>query len=73
MRTLLQTQFLTADDFTTSLEGVPVEDWSRTWETDRTILMRRTSKTVKQVVYKMSLTVVVHFSWSFWLDEAKAE
>ena len=59
MLTTLQTPFLTSDVFNSALESVPVEDWFRTWETDRTIMLRRTSKTVKQVVDKMRLSVSI--------------
>ncbi len=46
---------------------------------DRTIMLRRTSKRVKEVVDKMRLPAVVHLSRSFWRDthndteEAKIE
>ena len=40
-------------------------DWSRTWVADRTIMLRRTPKTVKEEVDKMRLPTVVRLSRSF--------
>ncbi len=48
LSTTFPTPLITTDVFTTSLEDVHVEDWCRTWVTDWTIILRRTSKTVKQ-------------------------
>ena len=39
-----------------------------TWSTGRTIMLRGTSKRVKEVVDKMRLPVVVHLNRSFWDD-----
>ena len=46
--------------FTAALNAVPAEDWCRTWAAGRTIMLRRTSKRVKEVVDKMWLPAVVH-------------
>jgi len=46
---------LTADALATALKAVPDEDWCRTWPGGRTIMLRRTSKRVKEVVDKMRL------------------
>ncbi len=54
--------------FSTALAVVPAEDWCRTWASDRTIMLRMTSKSVKEVVDKMSLPAVVRLSRSFWDD-----
>jgi Ran GTPase-activating protein (RanGAP) involved in mRNA processing and transport len=54
--------------FTAALEVVPAEDWCRTWAAGRTIMLRRTSKRVKEVVDKMRLPAVVRLSRSFWDD-----
>jgi hypothetical protein len=54
--------------FAAALEAVPAEDWGRTWAAGRTIMLRRTSKRVKEVVDKMCLPAVVRLSWSFWDD-----
>jgi hypothetical protein len=81
-RQATQTQpFLLASDapFAAALEVNPSEDWCRTWAADRTIMLRRTSKRVKEVVDKMRLPAVVRLIRSFWGDarngteEAKLE
>jgi hypothetical protein len=59
-RTILQTPLLAAGAFNAALAGVPAEDWCRTWPADTTIMLRRTSKTVKQTVEKMRLPADVH-------------
>jgi Ran GTPase-activating protein (RanGAP) involved in mRNA processing and transport len=60
---------LVADEtFAAVLGALPPDDWSRTWAADRTIMLRRTSKRVKEVVDKMGLPAVVRLSWSFWND-----
>jgi hypothetical protein len=50
---------LAADAFAAALGAVPAEDWCRTWGAGRTIMLRRTSKRVKEVVDKMRLPAVV--------------
>jgi hypothetical protein len=80
-RQATQTQplLLAADAFVAALGAVPAEDWCRTWAAGRTIMLRRTSKRVKEVVDKMRLPAVVRLSRSFWDDarngtgEAKLE
>jgi hypothetical protein len=52
--------------FAAALEAIPAEDWCRTWAAGRTIMLRRTSKTVKEVVDKMRLPAVVRLSRRFW-------
>ena len=59
---------LTADAFAAALGAIPAEDWCRAWAADRTIMLRRTSKRVKELVYKISLPAVVRLSRSFWGD-----
>jgi hypothetical protein len=59
---------LAADYFAAALGALPPDDWSRTWAAGRTIMLRRTSKRVKEVVDKMRLPAVVRLSWSFWRD-----
>ena len=59
---------LAAGAITAALEAVPADDWCRTWAAGRTIMLRRTSKRVKEVVDKMRLTAVVRVSRSFWDD-----
>jgi Leucine-rich repeat (LRR) protein len=63
-----QQLLLAADAFAAALEAVPAEDWCRTWAAGRTIMLRRTSKRVKEVVDKMRLPAGVRLSRSFWDD-----
>ena len=67
-RQATQTQplLLAADAFAAALGAVPAEDWCRTWAAGRTIMLRRTSKRVKEIVDKMRLPAVVRMSCSFW-------
>ncbi len=69
-RQATQTQplLLAADAFVAALGAVPAEDWCRTWAAGRTMMLRRTSKKVKEVVDKMRLPAVVRLSRSFWGD-----
>jgi hypothetical protein len=70
-RQATQTQplLLAADaPFAAALEAMPAEDLCRTWAAGRTIMLRRTSKRVKEVVDKMRLPAVVRLSRSFWDD-----
>jgi hypothetical protein len=60
---------LAADAFAAALEAIPAEDWSRTWAAGRTIMLRRTSKRVKEVVDKIRLPAVVRLRESFWEEE----
>ncbi len=62
--------FLIATDapFAAALDAVPAEDWCRTWAAGWTIMLRRTSKKVKEIVDTMRMPVVVHLSRSFWGD-----
>jgi hypothetical protein len=63
-----QPALLAADYFAAALGALPPDDWSRTWAAGRTIMLRRTSKRVKEVVDKMRLPAVVRLSTSFWDD-----
>ena len=54
-----QPLLLAADAFVAALGAVPAEDCCRTWAAGRTIMLRRTSKNVKEAVYKMRLPAVV--------------
>jgi hypothetical protein len=64
---------LAADALTAALEAVPAEDWCRTWVAERTIMLRMTSKRVKEVVDKMRLPAVVALSRSFWFDDPRRD
>jgi small ubiquitin-related modifier len=61
-------KLLAAGAFAAALEAIPNEDWCRTWAAGRTIMLRRTSKRVKEVMDKMRLPAVVRLSRSFWVD-----
>ena len=63
-RQVTQTQplLLAADAFLAALGAVPAEDWCRNWATCRTIMLTRTSKSVKEVVEKMLLPDVVRLN-----------
>ena len=63
-----QPALLAADVFAEALATIPAEDWCRTWAAGRTIMLRRTSNRVKEVVDKMRLPAVVRLSRSFWDD-----
>ncbi len=41
-------RLLSTESFPAALESIPADDWGRTWAAGRTIMMRRTSKRVKQ-------------------------
>jgi hypothetical protein len=56
------------DTFVAALGSVPAEDWCRTWSAGRTIMLRRTSKRVKELVDKMLLPAVVRLIRGFWDD-----
>jgi hypothetical protein len=58
-------------DFTHTLVAVPAEDWCRTWEAERTIMLRMTSKRVKEIVDKVRPPAVVRLKRSFWKDDQK--
>jgi hypothetical protein len=70
MRQDTQTQpaLFASVDFPAVLEDIPADDCVRTWAGDRTIMFTRTSKTVKEVVDKMNLSVFVRLNRSFWDD-----
>jgi hypothetical protein len=68
-----QPALLAPDAFAAALGAVPAEDWCRTWAAGRTIMLRRTSKRVKEVVDKMRLPAVVCLSRRFWNDGTATE
>ena len=59
---------LAANAFTAALDVIPAEDWCRTWAADRTIMLRMTSKRVKELVDKVCPPADVRLSRSFWND-----
>ena len=62
-------RLLSTEVFPAALESIPADDWGRTWAAGRTIMLRRTSKRVKQQVDKRHLSVVVHLSSNFEGDD----
>ena len=71
--TQTQPALLAAGVFAAALEAIPSDDWCRTWAAGRTIMLRSTSKKVKEVVDKMRLPAVVRLSRSFWDDTRNGE
>ena len=69
-RDVLPWSLLPPDYLVRTLEAVPAEDWCRTWAACRTIMLRRTSKSVKQEVDKMRLPAVVHLC-ELWIEEGR--
>jgi len=63
-----QPALLAPDAFAAALAGMPSGDWSRTWAAGKTIMLRRTSKRVREEGDKMRLPAVVCLSRSFWDD-----
>ena len=61
-----QPALLASDAFSAALAAIPPDDWHRTWAAGWTIVLRRTSKRVKEVVDKMRLPAVVRLCRSFW-------
>ena len=59
-----QTELLQTVDvsLTSVLVVIPTEDWCRTWETDRTIMVRKTCKRVKEVVEKCEDDAFTNFA-----------
>ena len=63
-----QTPELAADAFTAALGAIPADDWCRTWAADRTIMLRMTSKRVKEAVDKLRPPAHVKASKTFIKD-----
>jgi hypothetical protein len=59
-------QLQAAGAFTAALAAVPSEDWCRNWAARRTIMLRMTSKRVREAVDKLCPPAVVRWSRSFW-------
>jgi hypothetical protein len=68
--TTTQPALVAPDAFPISLQAVPPDDWCRTWAAGRTIILRRTSKRVKEVVDKMRLPAFVCLNRSFLANVA---
>jgi hypothetical protein len=61
----LQLPWLAADAFAAALGAIPANDWWRTWPADRTIMLRMTSKPVKNAGDKLCPSAIVRLSRGF--------
>ena len=61
----LQLPWLAADAFAAALGAIPANDWWRTWAADRTVMLRMTSKPVKNAVDKLRPPAIVRLSRAF--------
>jgi hypothetical protein len=52
--------------FAAALSSIPSDAWGRTWPADRTMMLRRTSKRVKEAVDKLRLPTVLNLNKAFW-------
>ena len=59
---------LCSNIFTEVLEKVPADDWYRNWPADRTIMLSKTSKKIKNIINKMRIPVHVQWDWKFFND-----
>jgi Ran GTPase-activating protein (RanGAP) involved in mRNA processing and transport len=68
MATLATDTFATlaTDTFVTFLREVPSNDLSNTWAPNRTLMLRKTSNTIKNLIDKMNLPVNVLLNSNFW-------
>jgi len=61
----LQLPWLAADAFAAALGAIPANDWWRTWAAGRTVMLRMTSKPVKNAVDKLRPPAIVRLSRAF--------
>jgi hypothetical protein len=66
---LPQPPWLAADAFAAALGAIPANDWWRTWAAGRTIMLRMTSKPVKNAVDKLRPPAIVRLSRAFLANE----
>jgi hypothetical protein len=59
---------LARDVFVDALAAIPADDWCKSWPAERTIMLRMTSKKVKEAVDKLCPPVVVCLSKKFYKD-----
>jgi len=59
--------------FTTVIETVPSEDLCNTWAADRTIMLRKTSKRVKEAIDKIQPPTEVILNKFFWTDSCNRD
>lgn len=72
MRNMTHGLVLESGIFAAALEAVPADDWSRTWAANRTIMLRMTSKKIKEIIDKMRIHVVVCLNMNFWSDSIES-
>jgi hypothetical protein len=66
--TQTQPALLAAGAFAAALEAITGEDWCRAWAAGRKMMLRRTSKRLKEIVDKIRLPAVVRWRRTFWDD-----
>jgi hypothetical protein len=54
--------------FTEALEKIPADDWYRNWPADRTIMLSKTSKKIKNIINKMRIPAHIQWNWKFFND-----
>jgi len=59
---------LCSNAFAVALQTIPAEDWYKTWPADRTIMLSKTSKEIKNIIDNMCLPVDVRINYRFWND-----
>lgn len=65
MRNMTHGLVIESGIFAAALEAVPADDWGRNWPDNRTIMLRMTSKQIKEIIDNMRLPVVVRLNMSF--------
>lgn len=50
------------------LEKVPVDDWYRNWPADRTIMLSKTSKKIRNIINIMRIPAHVQLNWKYFND-----
>jgi len=58
--------------FTEALETVPADDWYRNWPANRTIMLSKTSKKIKNIINNMRIPTHVQLNWKFFNDSHNA-
>lgn len=59
---------LCSNAFAELLEKVPAEDWYRNWPANRTIMLSKTSKKIKNIINKMCIPAIIQLNWKFFND-----
>jgi len=65
---------LCSNAFAEALVTVPVEDWYRNWPADRTIMLSKTSKKIKNIINKMRIPAHIQLNLKFFnVSEVKVD